>query len=103
MKLMNNSSYKQAVREGLVPRRVQQVGYQTRDKIAKNATMEAFQALDNVDLNGQPASSYIKSVTVTGTGARPLNPQAVGRYTDWDATVIAADSDLPGSVGRQAE
>jgi len=98
--LMNNTSYKQAVREGLVPPRVQQAVYQTRDKIAKNATMEAFQALDNVDLNGQAASSYIKSVTVTGTGARPLNPRAVGRYTDWDATVIAKDS---GAVGRQAE
>jgi hypothetical protein len=101
--LMNNPSYKQAVQDGLVPNRVQQVVNQTRDRIAKNATMEAFQALDKVDLNGQSASSYIKSVTVSGTGARPLNPQAVGRYTDWDATVIAADSDLLGSIGRQAE
>ncbi|MEA3349680.1 MAG: hypothetical protein U9Q82_03575 [Chloroflexota bacterium] len=99
--LMNNSSYKQAVREGLVPVRVQQAGYQTRDKFAKNAMMEAFQALDKIDLNGQTASSYLKSVTVTGTGSRPLNPRAVGRFTDWDATVVAsADS---GAVGREAE
>ncbi len=101
--LMNNPSYKQAVQDGLVPNRVQQVVNQTRDKIAKNATVEAFQALDKVDLNGQSASSYIKNVTVSGTGARPLNPQAVGRYTDWDATVIARDGDVVGSAGRQAE
>ena len=98
--LMNNSSYKQAVREGLIPPRVQQVVYQTRDKITRNATMEAFRALDEIDLNGQSVSSYLKSVTVTGTGAKPLNPRAVGRYTDWDATVVARSS---GSAGRQAE
>lgn len=101
--LINNSSYKEAVRDGLVPNRVQQAVYQTRDKIARNATAEAFRALDEIDLNGQPASSYLKNVTVSGTGARPLNPQAVGRFTDWNATVIARDSDLLGSAGRQAE
>ena len=57
---MNNSSYKQAVREGLIPPRVQQVVYQTRDKITRNATMEAFRALDEIDLNGQSVSSYLK-------------------------------------------
>jgi len=98
--LMNNPSYKEAVRDGLVPNRVQQAVNQTRDKIARNATAEAFQALDNVDLNGQPASSYIKSVTVSGTGARPLDPQALGGDTTWDAAVIAKDN---GAVGRQAE
>ena len=101
--LMNNPSYKQAVQDGLVPNRVQQAVNQTRDKIARNATAEAFRALDNIDLNGQPAGSYLESVTVSGTGARPLNPQAVGRYTDWDATVIARDGDVVGSAGRQAE
>jgi hypothetical protein len=101
--LMNNSSYKEAVRDGLVPNRVQQAVYQTRDKIARNATAEAYRALDNIDLNGQSASSYLESVTVTGTGARPLNPQAVGHYTDWDATVIARDSEVVGSAGHQAE
>ncbi|MCD4671870.1 MAG: hypothetical protein K8R77_04320 [Anaerolineaceae bacterium] len=101
--LINNASYKEAVQDGLVPNRVQQAVYQTRDKVARNAAAEAFRALDNIDLNGQSASSYLKNVTVTGTGARPLNPQAVGGYADWDATVIAQDSNLVGSAGRQAE
>lgn len=99
--LLNNSSYKQAVREGLIPPRVQQAVYQARDKIARNATMEAFQALDKIDLNGKAASSYIKNITVTGTGARPLNPRAVGRYTDWDATAVASSES--SAVGQEAE
>ena len=97
--LMNNPAYKQAVREGVVPSSVQQVVYQARDKICKNAIQETFEKLDNVLLDGKPASSYIESVAVTGTGAKPLSPQAVGRFTDFDSTVIAGDSE----IARKAE
>ena len=90
---MNNPAYKQAVREGVVPSSVQQVVYQTRDKICKNAIQETFERLDDVLLDGKPASSYIESVAVTGTGAKPLSPQAVGRFTDFDSTVIAGESE----------
>jgi len=99
VRLMNNPAYKQAVREGVVPSSVQQVVYQARDKICKNAIQETFERLDNVLLDGKPASSYIESVAVTGTGAKPLSPQAVGRFTDFDSTVIAGESE----VARKAE
>jgi len=99
VRLMNNPAYKQAVREGVVPSSVQQVVYQTRDKICKNAIQETFEKLDNVLLDGKPASSYIESVAVTGTGAKPLSPQAVGRVTDFDSTVIAGESE----IAREAE
>ena len=42
VRLMNNPAYKQAVREGVVPSSVQQVVYQARDKICKNAIQETF-------------------------------------------------------------
>lgn len=100
VRLLNNPAYKQAVREGVVPASLQQAVYQTRDKICKNAINETFKRLDDVLIGGKPASSYIQSVAVTGTGAKPLSPQAVGRFTDFDATAIASGST---PAAREAE
>jgi len=92
IRVLNNPAYKLAVNQGLIPSTAQQFIYQTRDKVCKNAMLEAFSRLDNVLVEGQPASSYIKGVTVTGTGAKPLAPSAIGRWTDHDSTVHAGST-----------
>ena len=99
IKVLSNPAYQQAVNQGLIPASAQQFIYQTRDKVCKNAIIEAFKKLDNILLDGKPASSYIKSVTITGTGAKPLSPGAINRFTDFDSTVRAGDS----AVDQQAE
>lgn len=99
IKVLSNPAYQQAVNQGLIPASAQQFIYQTRDKVCKNAIVDAFKKLDNILLDGKPASSYIKSVTITGTGAKPLAPGAINRFTDFDSTVRAGDS----AVERQAE
>ena len=91
VKLMNNPGYKRAVEEGLIPNRVQQAVYLTRDKIVKNAMKKAMEEMSGVAIGEKAVSSYIKSVAVTGTGARPLSPQALGRFTDLDGTVMGLE------------
>jgi hypothetical protein len=102
VRIMNNPAYKQAVREGLVPASAQQAVYQARDKFCKNAIREVFEQMDHYVINGKPASSYIKSVAITGTGAKPLSPQAIGRYTDFDSTVIGGSSLAPDEIVADA-
>jgi len=100
VKVMNNPAYKLAVNQGLVPTTTQQFIYQTRDKLCKNAIMEAFKRLDQIKVGGNPASSYVQSVTVSGTGAKPLSPGGIGRFTDLDSTVTAGESALEQRVER---
>lgn len=99
VRLMNNTSYKLAVNQGLIPPATQQFVYQVRDKLCKNAMQKAILQLDNIYIDGNSASSYIKGVAITGTGARPLTPEAIDRLTDFDGTALAGDS----SAQRQAE
>jgi hypothetical protein len=99
LKLVSNSAYKDAVERGLVPASVQQSVYQARDKLCKRTIRETFEELDKIVLGNKTASSYIKSVAITGTGAKPLSPQAIGRFTDFDSTVIAGKS----KMARKAE
>jgi hypothetical protein len=92
IRIMSNPAYKTAVGEGLIPASAQQAVYQARDKVCKNAILETLERMDNMLIGGKQASSYIKSVAITGTGAKPLSPQGLGHFTDFDGTVNGGES-----------
>lgn len=93
VQILNNPAYKQAVRAGHVPASAQRFINITRDKICKNAIAETFERLSKLDLYGRPASDWIQSVAVTGTGARPMSSGAINRFTDFDSTAIGGRTD----------
>lgn len=99
IRIMSNPAYKPAVRHGLIPASAQQAVYQARDKVCKNAVLETLERMDNMLINGKPASNFVKSVAITGTGAKPLSPQGLGHFTDFDGTVNAGES----AAEREAE
>ena len=92
IRIMSNPAYKPAVSRGLIPASAQQAIYQVRDKVCKNAILETLERMDNMLINGKQASSFVKSVAITGTGAKPLSPQGLGHFTDFDGTVNGGES-----------
>mgnify|MGYP002346636693 CR=1 FL=1 len=92
IRIMSNPAYRSAVSQGLIPASAQQAVYQARDKICKNAILETLERMDNMLINGKPASSFVKTVAITGTGAKPLSPQGIGHFTDFDGTVNGGES-----------
>jgi hypothetical protein len=77
--------YEQAVRQGLIPRRVHQLVNHTRDKIAKHAMVRAYRSMR------PELRSGFRQVQITGTGARPSSPPATSGYTDLDTTALGTE------------
>jgi hypothetical protein len=84
LRMVNNSAYRQALGQGLVPRQVRELVNVARDKVVKNAVFAAFEELSPA-LRGQ-----ITRIQFVGTGARPRSAAAISGWTDVDLGVRGA-------------